>query len=85
MTALENKSQPITQETASTKNDNTPTATPQQRFQINSVEVKNFKRISEAKVPLNVITYLVGGNNSGKSSVLQAIHTAVSCMQISVE
>jgi len=65
--------------------ENAATTALQQRFQINSVKVKNFKRISEAKVPFNVITYLVGGNNSGKSSVLQAIHTAVSCMQISVE
>ena len=65
--------------------ENETTVTPTQRFQINSVEVKNFKRISEARVPFNVITYLVGGNNSGKSSILQAIHTAVSCMQISVE
>lgn len=60
----------------------TNAAPPQQHLQINSVHVKNFKRISEAEVPLNNITYLVGGNNSGKSSILQAIHTAFSCAQL---
>lgn len=73
------------QESNDSETENATTTTLQQRFQINSVEVRNFKRITEAQVPFNVITYLVGGNNSGKSSVLQAIHTAVSCMQISVE
>lgn len=73
------------QESNNSKTEDATTTTLQQRFQINSVEVRNFKRITEAQVPFNVITYLVGGNNSGKSSVLQAIHTAVSCMQISVE
>lgn len=73
------------QESNDAETANAITTTLQQRFQINSVEVRNFKRISKARVPFNVITYLVGGNNSGKSSVLQAIHTAVSCMQISVE
>lgn len=73
------------QDSNDSETENATTTTLQQRFQINSVKVKNFKRITEAQVPFNVITYLVGGNNSGKSSVLQAIHTAVSCMQISVE
>ena len=73
------------QESNNSKTEDATTTTLQQRFQINSVEVRNFKRITDAQVPFNVITYLVGGNNSGKSSVLQAIHTAVSCMQISVE
>ena len=52
---------------------------------INSVEIRCFKRIKETRIELAPITYLVGGNNSGKSSVLQAIHTAVSCAQVSVE
>ena len=73
------------QESNGSETENATTTTLHQRFQINSVAVRNFKRITEAQVPFNVITYLVGGNNSGKSSVLQAIHTAVSCMQISVE
>ncbi|MFK7422988.1 MULTISPECIES: ATP-dependent nuclease [Micrococcus] len=52
---------------------------------INSVRIRNFKRIADTRIELGPITYLVGGNNSGKSSVLQAIHTAVSCAQASVE
>ncbi|WP_431860763.1 ATP-dependent nuclease [Micrococcus terreus] len=52
---------------------------------IDAVRVRNFKRIKDTRIELGPITYLVGGNNSGKSSVLQAIHTAVSCAQASVE
>lgn len=54
-------------------------------LQINSIEISNFKRIHRASILLNDITYLVGGNNSGKSSVLQAIHTAFSCARLSLE
>ncbi|GGO98487.1 ATP-dependent nuclease [Actinomyces gaoshouyii] len=49
---------------------------------ITKVTVSNFKKIAQAGIPLNNITYLIGGNNSGKSSVLQAIHTAFSCAQL---
>ena len=52
---------------------------------LSSVEVNNFKRIDHVSITLNKITYLVGGNNSGKSSVLQAIHTAFSCARLSLE
>lgn len=52
---------------------------------IDAVRIRNFKRIQDTRIELGPITYLVGGNNSGKSSVLQAIHTAVSCAQASVE
>lgn len=54
-------------------------------MQINSVRITNFKRVEDTEIPLGKITYLVGGNNSGKSSVLQAVHMAVSCAQISSE
>lgn len=52
---------------------------------IESVRIRNFKKIFDTTIHLGPITYLVGGNNSGKSSVLQGIHTAVSCAQASVE
>lgn len=55
------------------------------RFQISAIRIKNFKKIFDTRIELGSITYLVGGNNSGKSSVLQAIHTAVSCAQVSQE
>lgn len=48
---------------------------------IEKIFIKNFKRVSEIDVDLKDITYIVGGNNSGKSSVLQAIHMAASCAQ----
>lgn len=54
-------------------------------LQIGSIEISNFKKIHRASITLNDITYLVGGNNSGKSSVLQAIHTAFSCARLSLE
>lgn len=55
------------------------------RPQISAIRIQNFKKIRDTRIELGPITYLVGGNNSGKSSVLQAIHTAVSCAQASVE
>ncbi|MGB8405947.1 MAG: AAA family ATPase [Mycobacterium sp.] len=55
------------------------------RPRIDAVRIQSFKKIADARIELGPITYVVGGNNSGKSSVLQAIHTAVSCAQASVE
>lgn len=55
------------------------------RLQISAVRIQSFKKIADTRIELGPITYLVGGNNSGKSSVLQALHTAVSCAQASVE
>lgn len=52
---------------------------------IDEIQIKNFKRVSDVIVKLRDVTYLVGGNNSGKSSVLQAIHMAVSCAQRATE
>jgi hypothetical protein len=52
---------------------------------IDQIVIKNFKRLADVTVDLNDITYLVGGNNSGKSSVLQAVHLAVSCAERSAE
>jgi predicted ATPase len=48
---------------------------------ISSIKIKNFKRIEETNVPLGPITVVVGGNNSGKSCVLQAPHFAVNLLQ----
>lgn len=42
-----------------------------------SIEVERFKKISKAEILLSDINVLVGGNNSGKSSVLQGIHFSV--------
>lgn len=48
---------------------------------IETIEVRNFKRIDSVSIDLSPVTILVGGNNAGKSSFLQAVHTAISCAQ----
>lgn len=48
---------------------------------LNSVTIRRFKRIKEIEVPLGDVTLLIGANNSGKSSILQAIHFGVSIAQ----
>src|SRR5579863_551965 len=48
---------------------------------INSVTVRRFKRLEEVQITLGDATLLIGANNSGKSSILQAIHFAVSIAQ----
>ncbi|RRJ83941.1 AAA family ATPase [Aestuariirhabdus litorea] len=44
---------------------------------LTSIEVESFKQVKKAEVVLDDINVLVGGNNSGKSSVLQGIHFSV--------
>lgn len=46
-----------------------------------SVSVERFKRIDNIDLDLKKITLIIGGNNSGKSSVLQGIHFAITTMQ----
>jgi energy-coupling factor transporter ATP-binding protein EcfA2 len=50
-------------------------------MRLKSVLVKNFKGISEVSFDLEDVTLLIGGNNSGKSSILQALHFAVNCLR----
>jgi predicted ATPase len=45
---------------------------------ISKVFVRNFKRLVEAECDLARVTTIVGSNNSGKSSFLQALHFAAS-------
>lgn len=54
-------------------------------MEVSRISIANFKRIQEIDISLGKVNYLVGGNNSGKSSVLQAIHMAVSCAKLSLE
>lgn len=49
--------------------------------QIPSVTIRRFKHIREITLALQDTTVLIGANNSGKSSILQAIHFAVSVAQ----
>lgn len=48
---------------------------------IESVQIRRFKSITDLTLPLDRVTVLVGANNAGKSSVLQAIQFGVSTVQ----
>lgn len=48
---------------------------------IQSIAIRRFKRLEEITVPLGDVTLLIGANNAGKSSILQALHFAVSIAQ----
>lgn len=48
---------------------------------LKSITIQKFKGIHEIDLQLGEINVLVGGNNAGKSSVLQAIQFAVSIAQ----
>ena len=50
---------------------------------IDTVTIRRFKQLEDVRIALQDITVLIGANNSGKSSVLQAIHFAVSIAQTS--
>jgi len=52
------------------------------KHMLTKVRISNFKRIKEAELEIGPVTYIVGGNNSGKSSAIQAIHTAVTAAQV---
>ncbi len=49
------------------------------------IEVRSFKGVKHAVVPILDTTVLVGVNNAGKSSILQAIHFAARAMAIAAE
>lgn len=49
--------------------------------QIESISVKRFKQLAEFQLDLKDATVLIGANNAGKSSALQALHFAVSVAQ----
>ena len=46
-------------------------------LRITKIGLERFKRIHEATIDLSSINIIVGGNNSGKSSVLEGIHFSV--------
>lgn len=48
---------------------------------VTHIKIQHFKALREIDIPLGRINLLVGGNNSGKSCVLQAVHFAVSLTQ----
>ena len=48
---------------------------------LRTVHIKRFKNIDDAPFDLDKINVIVGANNSGKSSILQAIHFAIGTIQ----
>src|SRR5690606_8010060 len=48
---------------------------------IEKIKIKNFKNIEELELPLDSVNVLVGANNAGKSSILQAIQFSISIAQ----
>jgi predicted ATPase len=49
--------------------------------EIRSIRIQRFKALSDVSVNLEDANLLVGGNNSGKTSVLQALHFAIAVAQ----
>jgi ABC-type dipeptide/oligopeptide/nickel transport system ATPase subunit len=52
-----------------------------QSMQLQSVRIQRFKRIKDASIDLKTVNVFVGGNNSGKSSLIQALHFGVGLLQ----
>lgn len=50
-------------------------------LQIETVNIKRFKQLVDFQLELKEATVLIGANNAGKSSALQALHFAVSIAQ----
>jgi len=50
-------------------------------MQISAVKVDKFKRLQSVEIALSEVTVVIGGNNSGKSSLLQGIHLAITTLQ----
>ena len=51
---------------------------------ITELRLKNFKALADATIPLDRLTVLVGGNGTGKSTVLQALHTLTLAMGVAL-
>jgi energy-coupling factor transporter ATP-binding protein EcfA2 len=49
--------------------------------EIRSITIRRFKALREVTFSLDEATVFVGGNNSGKSSILQALHFAIAVAQ----
>ncbi len=45
---------------------------------LTKITIKNFRGIKELTIPLDECTVLIGENNTGKTSVLEAVHTCLS-------
>src|ERR1039458_2130345 len=50
-------------------------------MKLKSVRVQRFKKVSDAGFNVDDLNVLVGGNNSGKSTIVQALHFGVALLQ----
>ena len=50
-------------------------------MRLQSVRIQRFKHIKDASIDLKAVNVFVGGNNSGKSSLIQALHFGVGLLQ----
>ena len=50
-------------------------------MKLKSVRVQRFKKVSDAGFNVADLNVLVGGNNSGKSTIVQALHFGVALLQ----
>ena len=48
---------------------------------LSSIRIERFKSIEDAPIDLEGLNVLVGGNNSGKSSIIQGLHFAIGLLQ----
>ena len=52
-----------------------------QQTRLQSVRIQRFKRIKDASIDLKTVNVFVGGNNSGKSSLIQGLHFGIGLLQ----
>ncbi len=53
-------------------------------MEITAIQIQGFKRIQNVEVLTPDLSVIVGGNNSGKSSLLQGIHFAITTLQSTI-
>ncbi|MEP2301473.1 MAG: AAA family ATPase, partial [Kangiellaceae bacterium] len=53
-------------------------------MELKNIRIEKFKKARDVSLDLGRVNYLVGGNNSGKSSILQAIHCSITAAQSQV-
>jgi putative ATP-dependent endonuclease of OLD family len=56
---------------------NTPPAPSNSGIVIREVRIRNFRCLKSVNITLDNLTVLIGGNNSGKTSFLNALHAAI--------
>src|ERR1039457_2980741 len=53
-----------------------------QSMRLQSVRIQRFKRIKDASIDLKTVNVFVGGNNSGKSSLIQGLHFGIGLLPL---